>query len=67
MNKILQIARVQLVALHSQTYKAFEYSVLTNSRINTVDQFKNIIVRIKPRNRKYCLSERYSKGRIGQV
>ncbi|MGN6531866.1 MAG: efflux RND transporter permease subunit [Ginsengibacter sp.] len=28
--------------------QAFEYSVLTNSRLNTVDQFKNIIVRTDP-------------------
>ena len=28
--------------------QSFEYSVFTNSRINTVDQFKNIIVRTDP-------------------
>ncbi|HJY21593.1 MAG TPA: efflux RND transporter permease subunit, partial [Hanamia sp.] len=28
--------------------QSFEYSVLTNSRINTVDQFRNIIVRTDP-------------------
>jgi len=28
--------------------QSFEYSVLTNSRINTVDQFSNIIVRTNP-------------------
>ena len=28
--------------------QSFEYSVLTNSRINTIDQFKNIIVRTDP-------------------
>jgi HAE1 family hydrophobic/amphiphilic exporter-1 len=28
--------------------QAFEYSVLTNSRINTIEQFENIIVRTRP-------------------
>ncbi len=28
--------------------QTFEYSVLTNSRLNTVDQFENIIVRTRP-------------------
>ena len=47
--------------------QAFEYSVLTNSRINTVDQFKNIIVRSEPCHRKYRLPQRYRQGRVRTV
>lgn len=44
----LEIAPGTLGGLPQQTRQSFEYSVLTNSRINTVDQFKNIIIRNNP-------------------
>jgi HAE1 family hydrophobic/amphiphilic exporter-1 len=44
----LQIAAGTIGGNPQPNAQAFEYSVLTNSRINTVDQFKNIIVRSTP-------------------
>ena len=36
------------MAIHNLQFKVFEYSVITNSRLNTKDQFENIIVRTVP-------------------
>ena len=44
----LAIAPGTVGAVPQPNIQSFEYSVLTNSRINTVDQFKNIIVRSIP-------------------
>jgi len=44
----LEIAPGTLGGLPQQTKQSFEYSLLTNSRINTVDQFNNIIIRNNP-------------------
>lgn len=41
----LQIAAGNVGGNPQPGAQAFEYSVLTNSRLNTIDQFKNIIVR----------------------
>ncbi|MDE1193241.1 MAG: multidrug efflux RND transporter permease subunit [Arachidicoccus sp.] len=46
----LQIAAGSLGANPQPATQAFEYTVLTNSRLNTVDQFKNIIVRTNPKD-----------------
>lgn len=44
----LQIAAGNVGGNPQAGYQAFEYSVLTNSRINTVQQFENIVVRTRP-------------------
>ncbi|GLU51346.1 efflux RND transporter permease subunit [Dyadobacter frigoris] len=44
----LQIAAGTVGATPQPTAQAFEYSVLTNSRLNTEEQFNNIIVRSSP-------------------
>src|SRR6185312_5775595 len=44
----LQIAPGSIGGLPQPGQQNFEYSVLTNSRLNTVDQFKNIIIRNNP-------------------
>ncbi|MEO9021601.1 MAG: multidrug efflux RND transporter permease subunit [Ginsengibacter sp.] len=44
----LQIAPGSIGGLPQPGQQNFEYSVLTNSRLTTVDQFKNIIVRNNP-------------------
>ncbi|HEY5462220.1 MAG TPA: multidrug efflux RND transporter permease subunit [Hanamia sp.] len=44
----IEIAPGTIGGLPQSNQQNFEYSVLTNSRINTVDQFKNIIVRNNP-------------------
>lgn len=44
----LEIAPGTIGGLPQQNKQSFEYSVLTNSRINTVDQFNKIIIRNNP-------------------
>ena len=44
----LQVAAGTVGANPQPTVQTFEYSVLTNSRINTKEQFENIIVRTQP-------------------
>jgi HAE1 family hydrophobic/amphiphilic exporter-1 len=44
----IEIAPGTIGGLPQPGQQSFEYSVLTNSRINTVDQFNNIIVRNNP-------------------
>ena len=44
----LQIAPGSIGGLPQRDQQNFEYSVLTNSRLNTVDQFKNIVIRNNP-------------------
>eukprot|EP01137_Pigoraptor_chileana_P028565 Opistho-2@12652 len=44
----LQIAAGVVGGNPQPSTQAFEYSVLTNSRLNTKDQFENIIVRTVP-------------------
>ncbi len=46
----LQIAAGAIGANPQPVTQSFEYSVLTNSRINTVDQFNNIIVKTNPQD-----------------
>src|SRR5664279_5141198 len=46
--------------------QAFEYSVLTNSRINTVDQFKNIIVRSSPATGNIVYLKDIARVELGQ-
>ena len=47
-NQNLDIAPGTIGGLPQQNEQSFQYNVLTNSRINTVEQFKNIIVRNNP-------------------
>ncbi|HTR81897.1 MAG TPA: multidrug efflux RND transporter permease subunit [Bacteroidota bacterium] len=49
MEQNLQIAAGSVGAPPQPTDQAFEYSVFTNSRLNTEEQFRNIIVRANPR------------------
>ncbi|MDP4197284.1 MAG: efflux RND transporter permease subunit, partial [Bacteroidota bacterium] len=44
----LQIAAGSIGAPPQYSGQAFEYTVFTNSRLNTVDQFRNIIVKSNP-------------------
>ena len=44
----LEIAPGTIGAVPQSTKQSFEYSVITNSRINTVEQFRNIVVRSNP-------------------
>ncbi len=44
----LQVAAGTIGGSPQKSKQAFEYNVLTNSRINTPEEFKNIIVRTKP-------------------
>jgi len=44
----LEVAPGAIGGLPQSNQQNFEYSVLTNSRINTVDQFNNIIIRNNP-------------------
>jgi len=44
----LQVAAGTIGGNPQPDMQAFEYSVLTNSRINTQDQFENIVVRTRP-------------------
>ena len=44
----LQVAAGTIGGNPQPNVQAFEYSVLTNSRLNTKDQFENIIVRTRP-------------------
>ncbi len=44
----LQVAAGTIGGNPQPNTQTFEYSVLTNSRINTADQFENIIVRTRP-------------------
>lgn len=47
-NQNLEVAVGTLGAMPQPKQQAFEYTILTNGRINTVDQFKDIIVRTNP-------------------
>ena len=44
----IEIAPGTIGGLPQRSQQSFQYNVLTNSRINTVDQFNNIIVRNNP-------------------
>jgi hydrophobic/amphiphilic exporter-1 (mainly G- bacteria), HAE1 family len=46
----LQIAAGSVGAPPQRSVQAFEYTVFTNSRLATADQFKNIVVRSNPQN-----------------
>ncbi|MBS1640595.1 MAG: multidrug efflux RND transporter permease subunit [Bacteroidetes bacterium] len=46
----LQIAAGSVGAPPQNSTQAFEYNVFTNSRLNTAEQFGNIIVRTRPQN-----------------
>ncbi|OIQ97395.1 efflux pump membrane transporter BepE [mine drainage metagenome] len=46
----LQVAAGSVGAPPQNSVQAFEYSILTNSRLSSVDQFNNIIIRSNPKN-----------------
>ncbi len=46
----LQVAAGTIGGTPQKTTQSFEYSVLTNSRINTKEQFENVIVRTAPQS-----------------
>lgn len=46
----LQVAAGSVGAPPQRSVQAFEYTVFTNSRLNTAEQFKNVVVRSNPLN-----------------
>jgi HAE1 family hydrophobic/amphiphilic exporter-1 len=62
----LQIAAGTIGGTPQPNVQAFEYSVLTNSRINTVDQFKNIIVRSNPSTGNIVYLKDIARVELGQ-
>ena len=54
----IQIAAGNVGAPPQQNVQAFEYSVVTNSRLSTASQFDSVIVSTKPGKRFYCLFKR---------
>jgi HAE1 family hydrophobic/amphiphilic exporter-1 len=62
----LQIAAGTIGGNPQPNAQAFEYSVLTNSRINTVDQFKNIIVRSTPATGNIVYLKDIARVELGQ-
>ncbi|MDQ6903633.1 MAG: multidrug efflux RND transporter permease subunit [Bacteroidota bacterium] len=62
----LQIAAGTIGGNPQPNVQAFEYSVLTNSRINTVDEFKNIIVRSNPATGNIVYLKDIARVELGQ-
>ncbi len=62
----LQIAAGTLGGTPQPGNQAFEYSVLTNSRLNTVDEFKNIIVRSNPTTGNIIYLKDVARVELGQ-
>ncbi len=62
----LQIAAGTIGGNPQPNAQAFEYSVLTNSRLNTVDQFKNIIVRSNPATGNIVYLKDIARVELGQ-
>ncbi len=62
----LQIAAGTLGGTPQPGNQSFEYSVLTNSRLNTVDQFKNIIIKINPATGNIVYLKDVARVELGQ-
>jgi HAE1 family hydrophobic/amphiphilic exporter-1 len=62
----LQIAAGTLGGTPQPGNQSFEYSVLTNSRLNTVDQFKNIVVRTNPTTGNIVYLKDVARVELGQ-
>lgn len=62
----LQISAGTLGGTPQPGNQAFEYSVLTNSRLNTVDQFKNIIIKINPATGNIVYLKDIARVELGQ-
>lgn len=62
----LQIAAGTLGGTPQPGNQAFEYTVLTNSRLNTVEQFKNIIVKSNPQTGNIVYLKDIARVELGQ-
>ncbi|MEO8962406.1 MAG: multidrug efflux RND transporter permease subunit [Ginsengibacter sp.] len=62
----LQVAAGTVGGTPQPGHQSFEYTVLTNSRLNTVDQFKNIIVRTNPTTGNIVYLKDLSRVELGQ-
>lgn len=62
----LQISAGTLGGTPQPDNQSFEYSVLTNSRLNTVDQFKNIIIKINPATGNIVYLKDVARVELGQ-
>ncbi|MBS1729812.1 MAG: multidrug efflux RND transporter permease subunit [Bacteroidetes bacterium] len=62
----LQISAGTLGGTPQPGNQAFEYSVLTNSRLNTVDQFKNIIIKSNPQTGNIIYLKDVARVDLGQ-
>lgn len=62
----LQIAAGTLGGTPQPGNQAFEYTVLTNSRLNSVDQFKNIIIKSNPQTGNIVYLKDIARVELGQ-
>ena len=62
----LQIAAGTVGGTPQPGRQSFEYTVLTNSRLNTVDQFKNIIVKSNPETGNIVYLKDIARVELGQ-
>ena len=63
----LQMAAGSIGGNPQPKVQTFEYNVLTNSRINKVEDFENIVVRTNPQLRQHGLLEGHCPRRTGKV
>src|SRR5690348_5629071 len=62
----LQVAAGTLGGTPQPGTQAFEYTVLTNSRLNTTDQFKNIIIKTNPATGNIVYLKDIARVELGQ-
>ena len=62
----LQVAAGSVGAPPQNSGQAFEYSVLTNSRLNTEEQFNNIIIRSNPQNGSIVYLKDIARAQLGK-
>lgn len=62
----LQVSAGTLGGTPQPSSQAFEYTVLTNSRLNTVDQFKNIIIKANPGTGQIVYLKDIARVELGQ-
>lgn len=62
----LQIAAGSVGAPPQNSGQAFEYSVLTNSRLTTEDQFNNIVIKSNPQNGSIVYLKDVARAQLGK-
>lgn len=62
----LQVSAGTLGGTPQPSSQSFEYTVLTNSRLNTVDQFKNIIIKSNPGTGQIVYLKDIARVELGQ-